>query len=67
MSQGLQAVIAAIGLTLAIGIFFAIQIFARRFFVRDRIRDPGVRRALEEQEKKRRQPRRRLRLKKKAR
>ncbi|MHC4196425.1 MAG: hypothetical protein ACYSRP_00760 [Planctomycetota bacterium] len=67
MSQGLQAVIAAIVLTLAIGIFFAIHIFVRRFFVKDKIRDPDVRRALEEQEKQHRRPRRRQRLKKKAR
>lgn len=64
MSQGLQAVIAAIGLTVAIGLFFAGHIFIRRFFVKDNIRDPAVLRALEEQQKR---PRRKLKLKKKSR
>ncbi|MEK7369664.1 MAG: hypothetical protein AABZ62_08350 [Planctomycetota bacterium] len=51
MSQGLQALIAAVGLTVAVGIFFGIQILFRRFMIGDRIKDPRAQGALMEESK----------------
>lgn len=64
MSYGLQAVIAAAGLTVAVCIFFAIQILFRRFVIRDRIKDPRTRGTLMEEGKE--QHHRKIKLRKKA-